>query len=154
MDINWMISYVNKSYPSCMLFKFLKGNYLKTVTDRQNLTTRHRKGLKERIPNDILHVTFKRKISVSQSNLMYPKYGLNVYKYLKRQKRPKRVKMLISKWYRKQEYFFIHPFRSFQCIGFVKKHFFLSRIMGRVVGDFRLCLLSGAPGHLDWTKLA
>ena len=34
--------------------------------------TQIQKGLKERIQNHILHVQFKRKISVSQSNLLYP----------------------------------------------------------------------------------
>ena len=72
----------------------------------------------------MLHVQFKRTISVSQSNLLYPKYGVYVYNDKKQQKMPKRVKMLTSKWHRKQDHFFIHPFRSFQCLRFVEKQFF------------------------------
>ena len=41
------------------------------------------KDLKKRIQNHILHVQFKRKISVSQSNLLYPKHGVYVYNDLK-----------------------------------------------------------------------
>ena len=78
MDINWMISYVNKSYPSCMLFKFFKGKLFEKLNANQYAKSDNtiQKGLKERIPNDILHVNFKRKISVSQSNWLYPKYGV------------------------------------------------------------------------------
>ena len=119
-----MIRYVNKSYPSCMLFKFFKGKLFENINRYTKSDNMMQKGLYERIPNDTLHVKFKRKISVSQSDLLYPKYEVYVYRYLKRQKRPKCIKMLTSKWYRKQEYFFIHPFKSFQCIRFVKKHFF------------------------------
>ena len=85
----WLVMWTRVILHVCSL-NFLKGYYLKTVTDAQNLTTRYRKSLNERIPNDILHLKFKRKISISQSNLLYPKYGVYVYKYLKRQKRPKK----------------------------------------------------------------
>ena len=71
--------------------------------------------------NRYIHVQFERKISVSQSNLLYPLY---VYNYLKWQKMPKRVKIFTSKWHRKQQHLFIHPFRSLQCIRFVEKNCF------------------------------
>ena len=86
------------------------------------------KALEERIPNHILHVQFERKITVSQSNLLYPLY---VYNYLKRQKMPKRVKIFTSKWHRKQQHLFIHPFRSLQCIRFVEKEFFVANKLTR-----------------------
>ena len=37
---------------------------------------------------------------------------------------PKRVKMLTLKRHQKQKFFFIHPFKSFQCIRFVEKQYF------------------------------
>ena len=110
---------------SISFFLFFKGKLFENGNRYAKSDNTIQKGLNERIPNDILHVKFKRKSSLSQSNLLYPRYGVYVYKYLKRQKRPKRVKMLTSKWHRKQEYFFIHLHnRSFQCIRFVEKHFF------------------------------
>ena len=55
----------------------------------------------------------------------------------------------------KQEHFFIHTFGSFQCIRFVKKHFFLSQTTGKGGGggggegrNFRLCPLLGSQGNL------
>ena len=110
------------------------------------------KALEDRIPNHILHVQFERKITVSQSNLLYPLY---VYNYLKRQKIPKSVKIFTSKWHWKQQHLFIHPFRSLQCIRFVEKNF-LSRtslpepILCKERGgmNFQLCPLLGPPGIL------
>ena len=121
----------------------LNGNYLKTVEDTQNLTTRYKKDSRRgfQIISYNVHVQFERKISVSQSNLLYPCYGVYVYSDLKRQKLLKRVKMLTSKCHRKQEHFFIHPFRSFQCIWFVKKQFFCRKQRERVGRNFRLCPL-------------
>ena len=90
MDINWMIIYVNKSYPSCMLFNSLKMKLFENGNCQiRKSDNTLQKGLKERISNDILHVKCERKIIISQSNLLYPKYRVYVYKYLKRQKRPK-----------------------------------------------------------------
>ena len=54
-----------------------------------------------------------------------------VYNYLKRQKMPKRVKIFTSKWHRKQQHLFIHPFRSLQCIRFVEKKFFVANKLTR-----------------------
>ena len=61
--------------------------------------------------------------------------------------------MLTSKWHEKQEHFFIHAFRSFQCIRFVKKHFFLLQTTGKGGGILDYVPF-WAPGHFDWTKLA
>ena len=91
------------------------------------------KGLKERIPNHTLHVQFERKISVSQSNLLYPKYGVYVHNYLNRQKMPKSVKMLSI------------ILRN----GTERK-----KKKGGGVEFFRTITPSGAPGHFDWIKLA
>ena len=44
---------------------------------------------------------------------------------------PKRVKILDSKWHRKQEHLCMNTFRSFQYIRFVKKQFFLLQTMGK-----------------------
>ena len=84
-----------------------------------------------------------------------PKLYLSfLYNYLKQQKMPKRVQMLTTKWHRKQEHFFIHPYRSFQCIRFVEKLFFLSKTMGKERGrDFRLCPLLSPQGNLTWPNL-
>ena len=91
-------------------------------------------------------------ISVSQSNLLYPKYGVYVHNYLKRQKIPKRVEMHPSKWHQKKDNFFIYPFRSFKCNSFVENNSFC-RELYRMGG-----ILDYAPfwvqRHLDWTKLA
>ena len=54
------------------------------------------KALERRIPNHILHVQFERKASASQSNLLYQKYGVYAYNYLKQQKMQKRVKIFTS----------------------------------------------------------
>ena len=112
--------------------------------------TTTQKALEERIPNHILHVQFERKISVSQSNLLYPLY---VYNYLKRQKMPKRVKIFTSKWHRKQQHLLMHPFRSLQCIRFVEKNFFVANKLTRAYlmwgkgggggVNFQLCPLLG-----------
>ena len=75
---------------------------------------------------------------------------------------PKRVKMFISKWHRKQRHFFIHPFRSLQCIWFVGRNFFVENKLtrahlkwGRGGGvEFSTIPPFGAPLHFDWTKLA
>ena len=89
------------------------------------------KGLKKRIQNHILHVQCYRKISVSQSKLLYPEHKVYAYNDLKWQEMPKRVKMLTSKWHQKQEHFFIHTFRSFRCIQLVKKQIFMLQTIGK-----------------------
>ena len=99
-----------------------------------------KKALKERIPNHILHVQFQRKISVSQSNLLYPLY---MYNNPKQQKMPKRINMFTSKWHRKQRDFFIHPFTSLQCIWFVGRNFFVKNKLTRA-------LLSGEKGGMNF----
>ena len=60
---------------------------------------------------------------------------------------PKRVKMLTSKWHRKQEHI-IHTFRLFQCIRFVKKQFFSVANNREGGGDIRLYPLLGPEGNL------
>ena len=70
---------------------------------------------------------------------------------------PKRAKMFTSKWHRKQQHFFIHPFRSLQCIRFVENNLFVANkliyqslsYVGKGVWIFNY-----APGNFDWTKLA
>ena len=127
---------------------------MKTVKDTQTLRQRYRD------TNHILHVQFERQTSVSQSNLLYPLFGVLVHNDPKRQKMPKGVKMFNSKWHRKQRHFFIHPFRSLQRIRFVGKTFFVEnklttayRKWGRG-GCFSTIPPFGAPLHFDWTKLA
>ena len=68
---------------------------------------------------------------------------------------PKHVKMHTSKWHRKEENFFTHHSRSLKYVRFVENNSFCQKQWGRGGGgDFRLCPLSRAPGHPDWTKLA
>ena len=73
---------------------------------------------------------------------------------------PKRVKMFTSKWHRKQRHFFIHPFRSLQCIWFVGRKYFVENKLTRAYlkwgrgGEFSTIPSFGAPLHFDWTKLA
>ena len=107
-----------------MFFECFGGKLFENGKRYTKSETTIQKALEERIPNHILHVQFERKRSVSQSNLLYPLY---VYNYLKRQKMPKRVKIFTSRWHRKQQHLFIHPFKSLQYIRFVEKNFFWSR---------------------------
>ena len=140
-----------------MFYKNFRGKLFENGKRYAKSETTIQKALDERIPNHILHVQFERKTSVSQSNLLYP----YVYYYPKRQKMPKRVKMFTSKWHRKQRHFFIHPFRSLQCIWFVGRKFFVENNLyraylnwGRGGGEFSTIPPFGAPLHFDWTKLA
>ena len=64
----------------------------------------------------------------------------HIHNSLKRQKMPKRVKMLTSKWHRKEENLLTHQLRSLKFIRFVENNF-LSRTMEG--GDFRQCPLLG-----------
>ena len=61
---------------------------------------------------------------------------------------PKRVKMLTSKWHRKEENFLAHQFKSLKCIRFVEKTFFCCEQWGRGGGNFRLSPLMGPQGIL------
>ena len=109
-----------------------------------------KKGLKKRIQNHILHVLFKRKISVSQSNFLYQKWSICIW-WPKMTENVKTRQNAYFEMAPKQEHFFIHTFRSFQCIRFVKKQYFLSQTKGKG-GDFRLCpLLDPRPIWLDQT---
>ena len=55
----------------------------------------------------------------------------------------------------KEENLLTHQIRSLKCIQFVENNFLLSRTMERGgERNLRLMSPSGAPGHLDWTKLA
>ena len=91
-----MISFVNESelivneYP----LNILKGNYLKTVEDTQNLTSPCRKASRRGFK--ILHVQFERKKTFAHQICCTHNMKC-VYKYLKQQEMPKRVKMLTSK---------------------------------------------------------
>ena len=111
-----------------MFFKNFRGKLFENGKRNAKSETTMQQAIKERIPNHILHVQFERKTSVSQSNLLYPYY---VYNYPKRQKMPKRVKMFTSKWHRKQRHFFVHPFRSLQCIWFVGRELFVDNKLTR-----------------------
>ena len=111
-----------------MFFECFRGKLFENSRRCTKSETTVHKALEERIPNHILHVQFERKISVSKWNLVYPLY---VYNYLKRQKMPKRVKIFTSKWHRKQQHFFIPPFRSLQCIWFVEKKLFVTNKLTR-----------------------
>ena len=82
-----------------MLFEWFKGILFEIDRRYAKSENTIQKGLKERIQNHILHVQFERQTSVSLLNLVYPKYGVYVHNYLKRQKMPKREKMLTSKWH-------------------------------------------------------
>ena len=104
-----------------MFFECFGGKLFENGKRYTKSETTIQKALEERIPNHILHVQFERKISVSQSNLLYTLY---VYHYLKRQKMPKRIKIFTSKWHRKQQHLLIHPFSSLQCIRLVENNFF------------------------------
>ena len=144
-------------HPEVMFFKNFRGKLFENGKRYAKSETTIQKALEERIPNHILHVQFERKTSVSQSNLLYPWY---VYNYPKRQKMPKRVKMFTSKWHRKQQHFFIHPFRYLQCIWFVGRKFFVENKLtraylkwGRGGWIFNYFPFWG-PLHFDWTKLA
>ena len=136
-----------------MFFECFGGKLFENGKRYTKSETRIQKALEERIPNHIQHVQFERKISVSQSNLLYPLY---VYNYLKRQKMPKRVKIFTSKWHRKQQHLLMHPFRSLQCIQFVEKNFFcreqayqsLSYVRKGGGGEFSTMPPSGSPGIL------
>ena len=146
--------------PECVFFKNFRGKLFENGKRYAKSETTVQKALEERIPNHILHVQFERKTSVSQSNLLYPLY---VYNYPKWQKMPKRVKMFTSKWHRKQRHFFIHPFRSLQCIWFVGRNCFVENTLtraylkwGRGGGvNFQLfplfgppCILTGPNWHM------
>ena len=131
-----------------MFFECFRGKLFENGKRYTKSETTIQKALEERIPYHILHVQIESKISVSQSNLLYPLY---VYNYLKRQKMPKRVKIFTSKWHRKQQHLFIHPFRSLQCIRFVEKNFFVAISLSEPIlceeggMNFQLCPLLPPP---------
>ena len=133
----------------------------KTVKDTQNLRPRYRKALNEGNSNHILNIQFERETSVSQLKLLYLLYGEYVFDYPTQQKMPKRVKMFISKWHRKQRHLLIHRFRSPQCLGFVGR-ICLSRtslqqpILSEEGAEFSALSLLGPLAFWlhAWTKLA
>ena len=108
----------------------------------------------------------KIKASANQANQICCTHNMeymNIINYLKRQKIPEHVKMLTSKWYRKEENFFPYHFRSLKCIQFVKNNFFVTNngekggggwLGGGRVGWILDFPPSGAQGRFDWTKLA
>ena len=143
--------------PKFMFFKYFRGKLFENGKRCAKSDTTIQKALEERIPNHILHVQFGRKTSVSQSNLLYPLY---VYNNPKRQKMPKRVKMYTFKWHRKQRHFFIHPFKSLQCIWFVGRNFFSKTSLPEPIwiGEGGGWIFNYSPFwgplHFDSTKLA
>ena len=123
---------VNKSSSSYRLnvcsLNVSDGNYLKTVKDTQNLRPRYIKSSTRGF--QIISYMFNLNVKLPLANQICctPIY---VYNYLKRQKMPKRVKIFTSKWHRKQQHLFIHPFRSLKCIRFVEKKFFVANKLTR-----------------------
>ena len=109
-----------------MSFEYFKGELFENGRRYTKCDITIQKDLKKRIQNQILHVQFECKISVCQSNLMYPKYGVHVYNDLKQQKMPKRVKMLTSNTEstNTSSYILLDYFNAF---WFVEKQFFLSQ---------------------------
>ena len=65
--------------PSLTPFVCFKGDLFENGRRYAKSDYTMQKGPKKRIHNHILHVQFKRKIRVSQSNLLYPKHGVYVY---------------------------------------------------------------------------
>ena len=133
-----------------MFFECFRGKLFDKGKRYVKSETTIQKALEERIPNCILHVQFERKTSISQSNLLYPIYGVYAYNYLKQQKMStKCFKIFTLKWHRKQQHFVIHS--SLQCILFVEKNFFVANKLTRAYlkwGDFQLCPLLGPPSIL------
>ena len=93
MNAEWLVQEVGVN-PSWTPFVHFKGELFENGRRYAKSDNTIQKGLKKRIQNYILHVQFMLKISVSQSNFVYPKHGVYVYNALKWQKMPKRVKML------------------------------------------------------------
>ena len=104
-----------------MFFECFRGQLFENGKRYTNSETTMQKALEKRITNHILHVQFERKISVSQSNLLY---WLYVYNDLKRQKMPKGVKIFTSKWHRKQQHFFTQPFLIILMHSVCREEFF------------------------------
>ena len=136
-----------------MIFECFGGKLFENGKRYTKSETTIQKALEERIPIHILHVQFKRKISVSQSDLLYPLY---VYNYLKQQKMPKRVKIFTSKWHRKQQHCSYILLDHSNAFG-LSRRIFLSRtslpepILCEEGGgglNFQLCPLLGPPGIL------
>ena len=126
-----------------------KGKLFEKVEDTQNLTIPYRKAWRRGF--QIISYMFNLKISVfkisvSQSNLLYPKYGVYVHNYWNRQKMLKRIKMLTLKWHQKEENFFAHHFRSLKCIRFVENKFFCREGGGGVLNLLDYSPLLGPQG--------
>ena len=117
------------------------------VEDIQNLTTQYIKASRRGFKIISYMFNLNVKLRVSLSNLLYPYYGVNLHNYLKRQKMPKRIKMLTSIWHQKEENLLTHHFRSLKCIRFVKNNFFVTN-NGEGGGNFTLCPLLGLQGIL------
>ena len=130
--------------PSWTPFVRFKGELFENGTRYAKSDYTVQKSLKKRIQNHILHVQFKRKISVSQSNLLYPKHGVSVsvcvrwrtrlavfiqrkYMYImtiKWQKMPKQVKMLTSKWHRSKNTSLCILLDHFNALGLSRNNIF------------------------------
>ena len=135
-----------------MFFECFRGNLFENGKRYTKSDTIIQVALEERISNHILHVQFERKT--------IPFYGVYVHNYLKRQKMQKHVKIFTSKWYWKQQHFFIHPFPSLWCNWFIENKLFVENKLSRGYhlkwggGGFWTMPPCGAPEHLVWTKLA
>ena len=120
-----------------MFFKNFRGKLFENGKDTQNLRQRYRKPSRK----GFQIISYMLNLNVKQALANQICCTRNMYNYPKRQKMPKRVKMFTSKWHRKQRHFFIHPFRSLECI---------LRGEGGIFNNSPFW----DPLHFDWTKLA
>ena len=116
------------------------------------------KALEERIPNHILHVQCECKTSVSQSNLLYPLFGVYVYNYLKSQKMSKCLLRNGAESNNTSSYILLDHSNAFSLSGgfFVDNNLtraYLKR--GKGVVNFQLfpllgppCILTGPNWHI------
>ena len=145
-----------------MFFKYIRGKLFENGKRYAKSETTLQKALVERIPNHILHVQFERKTSVSQSNLLYPLYGVYVYNYPKRQKMPKRVKYVYFEMAPKAMTLHNTSYLFTPMHLVCPEEFFLSRtslpepiLSGEGGGNFQLfpllrppCILTGPNWHM------
>ena len=136
-----------------MLFEWFKGNLLENGRRYAKSDNRVQKGLKERIPNHILHVQFERKISVSQSNQICCTHNME-YTYiitLNDRKCQNASKCLLPNGTERKKTSSQVNLGPSNAFG-LSRSIFLSRTMGKGGGrDFRLCPLLAPQGILDQT---
>ena len=145
-----------------MSLNISKGFYLKTVKETQNLRQQYRKPSRRGF--QIISYIFNLNVKQALANQICCTHYME-YMYIMTQndrKCQKRVKMFTSKCHRKQQHFFIRPFRSLQYIRFVGRKFFVKNKLTTAYlkwergGGCEFSTISpfGAPLHFDWTKLA